>query len=559
MRTSAIALAVFGYGLWAVWPDLASGAVVAALLLTGQVALAVTGGLFIAEGQRLVGTLFVAAAFAELTADLSNRDWGWYGFVATMARPVGALLLMTVLLSYPARRVGYRGFVFGASVLILVANVADAVTWNPTPSGKPPVAFSWVTLYDGGLEQRTAYGAYWTLVIAVAVAALALVVHRAVTARGLERRELVPVFVASAVYGFAILSNAIWMVLPYFTGDGDPLAPAYVPEVVWISAVAAPLLIPAAFLAAAIRRRLDRAAVADLVSGIAQPATVESVRESLRRALADPGLDLFTGDPPPDDGRLGLEIADSAGRPLAHVRTVPELRRRGDVVTAALGAAALSLENARLHSDLQEQLRHVEDSRARIVEAGVAERRRVERDLHDGAQQRLLALAATLGRLKTVSGDPTVRELVDEARADLRNALSELRDLARGIHPAVLEQIGLTGAIESITEALPVPTEIRIAPLSSSPAIETTLYFVICEALTNAIKHAEARRIAVSVTQEDGEIVAAVTDDGRGGATMRPGGGLAGLADRVAALGGTLHLQSPPQGGTRLEARLVSA
>ncbi|GIH81303.1 hypothetical protein [Planobispora longispora] len=375
MRTSLIAVAALGYGVWAVWPDFAHDAAAPILLLAGQVALAVTGGLFLAEGQRLVGTLFAAAAFAELTAALTSRPWGWHPFIAHMARPVGALLLMTVLLSYPHRRVGYRAFVLGASALLLVANVADAVTWDPAPPGRPPAGFAWITLHADGPEQRTAYGAYWLLVIAVAMAALALVAHRAVTARGLERRELVPVFVASAVYGFAILSNAVWTVTPYFTGD-DPLDPAYVPDVVSISAVAAPLLIPAAFLAAAIRRRLDRAAVADLVTGIAQPATAESVREALRRALADPGLDLFAGDPPDADGRLDLEITDSAGRPLAHVRTAPELRRRGDVVEAALGAAALSLENARLHTDLQQQLRQVEDSRARIVEAGVAERRR---------------------------------------------------------------------------------------------------------------------------------------------------------------------------------------
>ncbi|GII04411.1 sensor histidine kinase [Planobispora takensis] len=557
MRTLLIAVAALGYGLWAVWPDFAHGTAAAILLLTGQVALAVTGGLFLAEGRRLVGVLFVAAAFAELTAALTSRPWGWHPFVAGTVRPVGALLLMTVLLSYPHRRVGYRSFVLGAGALVLTADLADALTWNPAPPGRPPVGFAWITLYDGGPGQRPAYGVYWLLVIAVAVAALALVVHRALTARGLERRELVPVFFASAVYGFAILSRAVWMVIPYFTGEGDPLAPAHVPEVVSISAVAAPLLIPAAFLAAAVRRRLDRAAVADLVTGIARPATVESVREALRRALADPGLELFTGDPPGADGRLDLQITGSTGGPLAHVRTAPELRRRGDVVEAALGAAALSLENARLHSDLQRQLRQVEDSRARIVEAGVAERRRVERDLHDGAQQRLLALAATLGRLNAVSGDPAVRELVDEARADLRTALSELRDLARGIHPAVLEQIGLAAAVGSVAEALPVPIEIRIAPLESGPATETTLYFVICEALTNAIKHAEARRITVSVAQEHGEIVAAVVDDGRGGAALRQGGGLAGLADRVNALGGVLRLHSPPQGGTRLEARLA--
>ncbi|NUT44027.1 MAG: sensor histidine kinase [Thermoactinospora sp.] len=556
MRTTAIILATLAYGLWAVWPDYSHVALEPSLLLCGQVALAATGALFLAE-SRLIGVLFVAAAWAELTADLTNRAWGWYPFAAGLVRPIPALILMTILLSYPRERIGYPRFVAAACALVMIANAADTLTWDPDPPGRPAVPFAWVTVFSSGEEQRPGYGLYWLSVIAVALAALALVVHRALRARGLERRELVPVFLASAVYGFALISNAVWMVLPWITGGGDPMARAHVPDVVSISSIAAPLLLPLAFLAAAVRRRLDRAAVADLVTNLARPATLESVRQALRDALADPDLELRLGEHPPQPGdRLVLPVTDLDGRPLAHLLTAPELRRRDDVVRAALEAAALALDHARLHADLQEQVRQVAESRARIVEAGVAERRRVERDLHDGAQQRLLTLAATLGRLQATSDDPAVRELVDEARSGLRAALSELRDLARGIHPAVLEQIGLAAAVQGLAEALPVETEIDIPDVSVGPAVETTAYFVICEALTNAIKHARARRITVVLAPRGEAITVTVADDGRGGALLTPRGGLAGLQDRVAALGGSLELQSPPGGGTLLRADL---
>ncbi|GAA4041404.1 sensor histidine kinase [Nonomuraea soli] len=553
MRTTAIILATLAYGLWAVWPTYAYDAPKATLLLVGQVALAATGALFLAE-SRLIGVLFVAAAWAELTAELVNRAWGWYPFVAAVARPVPALVLMTILLSYPRERIGYPRFVAAAWALILIGNAADNLTWDPDPPGQPAAPFAWVTVFSSGAEQRPGYGLYWLSVIAVVLAALALVVHRALRSRGLERRELAPVFLASAVYGFALISTSVWMVMPWITGAGDPMERAHVPDVVSISQVAAPLLIPLAFLAAAVSRGLDRARVADLVTGLARPATLESVRQALRDALADPDLDLVLGEAPQRSNRLVLPVT---GR--AHVLTAPELRRRDDVVRAALEAAALALDHARLHADLQEQVRQVAESRARIVEAGVAERRRVERDLHDGAQQRLLTLAATLGRLQATSDDPAVRELVDEARSGLRAALSELRDLARGIHPAVLEQIGLAAAVRGVAEALPVETEIDIPPVSVSPAVETTAYFVICEALTNAIKHARARRITIALAAHENVITVTVADDGTGGAVLAPRGGLAGLQDRVAALGGSLTVQSPADGGTLLRADLPAA
>src|SRR5690606_8021248 len=160
-----------------------------------------------------------------------------------------------------------------------------------------------------------------------------------------------------------------------------------------------------------------------------------------------------------------------------------DLTRHRAIVDSALAAVALNLENARLHTELLNRLQDLQASRARIVEAGIAERRSVERNLHDGAQQRLLALAATLGRVPGNATDPELRRLVDQARAELRSALGELRDLARGIHPAMLEQVGLAAAVETVAERLPLPVEVRVAPGRPPTAVLATAYFVICEAL----------------------------------------------------------------------------
>jgi signal transduction histidine kinase len=245
-----------------------------------------------------------------------------------------------------------------------------------------------------------------------------------------------------------------------------------------------------------------------------------------------------------DGGRLALVLAD------------PSLRRHGRPVSAAVSAAGLALENARLQAGIRAQLEQVRASRARIVEAGLAERRRLERDLHDGAQQRLLALTMQLGAVRTAVGDDRTRSLVDSARDDLRHAVAELRDLARGLHPAVLSQAGLGPALESVAERLPVPVTLDVPAGRFEPTVESAAYFLACEAMTNAAKHADASSVRVCVRAVSDRLLVEVLDDGVGGASASPGGGLAGLQDRVAALGGTLTVDSPPGRGTRITASI---
>jgi signal transduction histidine kinase len=210
-------------------------------------------------------------------------------------------------------------------------------------------------------------------------------------------------------------------------------------------------------------------------------------------------------------------------------------------------------------SALRARVQTLETSRARTVEVAAAERRRIERDLHDGAQQRLVALAMDLGmaREKFADEPEAARALVEEAHQEAKRALAELRDLARGIHPAVLSDRGLDAALSALAARSPVPVEVRVALDARLPEpVEAIAYFVAAEALANVAKHAAAGGAVVSVRREGGLAILEVSDDGLGGADPARGSGLAGLADRVAGVDGQLTVTSPPGGPTVVRAEL---
>jgi signal transduction histidine kinase len=218
--------------------------------------------------------------------------------------------------------------------------------------------------------------------------------------------------------------------------------------------------------------------------------------------------------------------------------------------------AELVLENRRLTADLRNGIEELRASRARLLEAGDSERRRIERNLHDGAQARLVALAATLGRARLrAEGQPELAALLEESSAELKASTAELRELAQGIHPAVLSDRGLMPALEGLAARMPVPVHIEGDPGDDLPApVATAVYFFVSEALTNVAKYAQASRAVVTVERDADRITASVDDDGIGGADPAKGSGLSGLADRVAALDGELDVHSPSGEGTRLRA-----
>jgi PAS domain S-box-containing protein len=211
-------------------------------------------------------------------------------------------------------------------------------------------------------------------------------------------------------------------------------------------------------------------------------------------------------------------------------------------------------EALRVHEIELARTEELRASRVRIVEAADAARRRIERDLHDGAQQRLVLVSLTLKRAQTRARGTPAEPLVAEASKQLGEGLAELRDLAHGIHPAVLGEHGLAAALDGLVARSPIPIDVRVSPERAAPAVEAAIYFTVAEALTNVAKYAQATRAAVTIEIDDGTLVAEVTDDGVGGATMAGGSGLVGLEDRLDAIGGTLTVHSRPGEGTTIRA-----
>jgi signal transduction histidine kinase len=224
---------------------------------------------------------------------------------------------------------------------------------------------------------------------------------------------------------------------------------------------------------------------------------------------------------------------------------------------AVAAAAAITLDDARLKAESQDQLAELRASRERLVAAGDAERRRLERNLHDGAQQRLVSVALQLRMIqRRIPADPALEELLTSAGDELSQSLEELRELARGIHPAVLNH-GLSAALGSLASRTSVATTVTYESRERLPEpVELAAYFVACEALANVAKYAQATRASVRLSRRDGLAVIEIADDGVGGADETAGTGLQGLADRVAALDGRLRILSPPGTGTVVTAEL---
>ncbi len=303
----------------------------------------------------------------------------------------------------------------------------------------------------------------------------------------------------------------------------------------------------------------------DLRVGRRDPEHIES---ALRAALRDPALTVVYWLGPDAQAPWLRGDGTAAARPSGQALDVAVAGRligcvgydaaggRPRLLREALRRAHLPLELTRSRIALRHALSETQASRARLVEATDAERRRLERDLHDGAQQRLVAIGMSL-RLAHEVADPSdpMRAVLDSAVQDLQAAVSELRALAGGVRPRGLDE-GLPAAVRGLVLASPVPVDARVTAEPMPEPVATTAYYVAAEALTNALKHAGARSVAIDVALDEGELIIRVSDDGCGGATVSAGSGLAGLGDRVAATGGVLHVDSCPGAGTRVEARL---
>jgi len=351
----------------------------------------------------------------------------------------------------------------------------------------------------------------------------------------------------------------------------------------WVTAVAV-LVVAAAFrplrsrAQAAVDWRFDRVRyeglrrmrtfVDDVREGRREPEDVGAV---LADALRDPGAELLFRLPESDAyaDRLGTVVArpsdseravtsvEHRGQEIGLLRHKRALLDRPDLLRSVLAAASLAVEIARLRVEVRLQLAEVEESRARVVRAGYEERRRLERDLHDGAQQRLVTLGIVLRRLQRslpreaqILG-PALGSAVDE----VGEAIEDLRTIAAGVRPPRLDE-GLAAALADLARAAPVPVDLEATDDRLPEEVEAAAYFVVCEAVTNAVKHGSPSQVRVEATVTNGSLRLLVVDDGSGGAKVAGGTGLMGLTDRVEAQGGTLLIESPVGAGTRIEVEI---
>jgi signal transduction histidine kinase len=343
-------------------------------------------------------------------------------------------------------------------------------------------------------------------------------------------------------------------------------------EIIRLATFAVAGLAPLAFLAGLLDARLAKGGVGELMVRLRADPTPD-LGELLAQALRNPTLSLIywlpqygswadqDGNPatlPEPDGGRRATIVKQNGEQIAALVYDATLGEEPELVEAVSAAAGIALENGRLEAELRARLQDLHGSRTRAIEAQQNERRRLERNLHDGAQQRLVALALELGLLaEQAESDPATQTRLKRARSELAQSLDELRDIARGLHPAVVSGHGLAVALESLVAVMPFEVQLTTDGLPRLPEqVEVAAYYVVSESLTNAAKHALASQVSVHVDMTDNSLIVEVVDNGIGGADSERGTGLRGLADRVEALNGRLRIWSADGHGTRVRAEL---
>jgi signal transduction histidine kinase len=515
------------------------------------------------------GMLMTAVGFAYFLCALTAANDPIVYSIGLLFSNLFLAVSLHMLLAFPTGRLATRGLrrlvgiAYVSSVVLQL--LVMLVTPVPCPDCSPAMpenAFAITdspTLSDLGLVLAS------VVATGILAAAATVLVRRWRAATRPARRALGPVLFTGLTL---LVAHTALFVIQAVDSSGP------VVEVAGIPAMLAFAALPFAFLAGLLRNRWSRAgAVGELVERLGVERA--SLTETLSAAMGDPTLRLAYWLPEPQ------RFVDVAGRTLtlpgdedlARATTMVErdgerigalihdrsLCEEPELVSAVAAAAALAMANERLEAELRARLEDLSESRARLIETGLAERQRLERDLHDGAQQRLVALSLQVhvARAKLTSDPDAAAAILDRARDELRLALEELRELARGIHPAVLTDRGLGAAIAGLASRFPMPVQVLSTPLARLPtAVEAAAYFVVAESLANMAKHAGASRATVRVARQNGVALVEVHDDGCGGASFDAGSGLKGLADRLAGLDGRLEVVSPPGEGTTVRARI---
>ena len=517
--------------------------------------------------ENRVGMLMVATGFAWMLSVFARTEPALLFTAGLLASNLFVACAIHLLLAFPSGTVESRvdRFLVRASYGIIIAGFLVAIAlYDPASNGCPECPRNLLEIGD----DPSFLTGWFDLLDVLGLILLPAVIFRLAARRRAAtpplRRIVTPLFVAGALLlgMLAILLGLDLAGIEYAEG--------------WYYAALIPFgLVPYLFLGSLFRAQLTRGgAVGELVASVGGPVPATELRAALARALNDPSLELAYWIPQTRshvdaDGRrvelpgAGDERACSEvrldGRRVAALIHDPMLLDQPELIEAVGATAALALEKERLDAELRARIEELSDSRARMVAFGLAERRRLERDLHDGAQQRLVSLALDLRLARgAVRDDPERAEaLLEGAAGELAEALEELRELARGIHPAVLSDRGLAPAVEALASRAPLPVEVRTSLFERVPEpIELAAYFVVSEALTNVVKYSSARAASVVVERDNGTLVVEVADDGVGGADPRLGSGLRGLDDRISALGGRLEVESDSGSGTRISATI---
>jgi signal transduction histidine kinase len=533
--------------------------------------LIITAGLFIwwRRPRNRCWWMVVAAGLAWFVGDFGRATNADVALAASAFGQWYGPLLAWALLAFPSGRLQVRrdrALVIGIFSLFAVRSLSRLFLHVPPDVAGYGTQNRFLPISDDrwwrGVEDGFAW-AYPALIV-LAVVSVAL---RWVRSSRAGRRMLTPALVAAPIFAAAVGYQSVigWNAsIPAVT----ELRLLYV--VWWLYAAVA-----VALAVGLTRLRRTRLEVVDVFAELGPAEAPARLGPALARALGDPTLTLLawsdaaggyvdeTGQPvaaPVNEPDRAITRIERGGEPLAVLVHDVALLEDPGLVNAIVSAVRLTIDNERLQAEIETQLAEVAASRTRIIAAGDAERGRIERDLHDGAQQRLVTIALALRLAEARLGDdadPATRAVLSQSVKDLSEAIDELRDLARGIHPTILTESGLGAALESLVDRSPLPVQLSI-DLSIEPpsAIAATAYFAVAEALTNVAKHTDATVVTVRAVQRDGTLRVEVADDGDGGAETARGSGLRGIADRIAAVGGTWQLHSPPGGGTRLEVGL---
>ncbi len=552
-RVAVLAIAVLLVAV-RIWYFLPLGGWLWLMLITAAVQLAVVVAGLVAAARRpdsRVGLILLAWGLFVLVKGPGMAESGVVLVVESSLEPWYWALLAHALLTYPDGRTHRRRERFFLAVAYLWPLVwllpwlfAEPGWMVVCPAGGCP-ANPVLIVADRVFVDRW-YDVNDVLALGLGGWFLTLVALRRRGMAPPQRRSAAPALWAIGVLSAAYLMQAGLSLTD--APDGDLWA------VMWWTRRLATFLVPVGLLIALVNTKLARADVAALLVRL-RNADIAELQHALAALLRDPGLRIVAGTPQ-EDGEDGATTDLGDGYTLRHHRSArtedPELFEAG------VAAARMTIENARLHRQVHAQLAEVSASRERLVQAADAERRRVERDLHDGAQQQLIGVGMALetARLEVPDAHPAAA-LLDDASGQLRHSIDELRALARGLRPAMLTERGLPTALAELRRRARVHATLDVAGVPRlATDVETTAYFVVSEALQNAARHAPGAPVHIRLAVDHDELVVQVSDEGPGGADAGRGSGLRGLADRVTVAGGVLHVRSPAGGGTTIEARI---